>query len=174
MFKCQEDQTAVLGICIDPPQLAGRTERLNYQGAHCARRGIDMLRMLSFDFLLVGINLPDVSTWDFLRQIKTGWPQQKWALVGGAITEQQEITARMFGATTLFDTTPSSHELLNLTGACVNARSPRCCPVDSTASPLPCRAGLEQPPCKGTCFKSSLIIRARPGPKGPRSRGRGR
>jgi hypothetical protein len=56
-----------------------------------------------------------MSTWDFLRHIKTAWPQQKWALVGGPISEQQEITARMFGATTLFDATPTSNELLNLT-----------------------------------------------------------
>jgi DNA-binding response OmpR family regulator len=74
-----------------------------------------MLRVLSFDFLLVGLKLPDMSTWDFLRHLKTALPQQKWALVGGPITEQQEVTARMFGATTLFDATPTSNELLNLT-----------------------------------------------------------
>jgi DNA-binding NarL/FixJ family response regulator len=115
MFKVQEENVAVLGICIDQPLLVGRVEGLNFHSSHSARRAIDMLRMLSFDFALVGLKLPDMSTWDFLRHLKTAWPQQKWALVGGPITEQQELTARMFGATTLFDTTPTSHELLNLT-----------------------------------------------------------
>ncbi len=115
MFKCQDESVAVLGICVDQPLLVGRTEGLNYHSLHSSRRAIDMLRMLSFDFALVGLKLPDMSTWDFLRHLKTAWPHQKWALVGGPITEQQEVTARMFGATTLFDTTPSSHELLNLT-----------------------------------------------------------
>lgn len=115
MFKCQEEQVAVLGICVDPPATAGRSAELNYHAVHNGRRAIDILRMVSFDFLLVGLKLPDMATWDFLRHLKTAFPQQKWALVGGPISEQQEITARMFGATTLFDTTPTSNELLNLT-----------------------------------------------------------
>jgi len=115
MFKCTEDHVAVLGICVDQPQLTGRSAELNFHSVHSGRRAVDMLRMLSFDFLLVGLKLPDMSTWDFLRHLKTAWPQQKWALVGGPIGDQQEVTARMFGATTFFDTTPSSNELLNLT-----------------------------------------------------------
>jgi DNA-binding response OmpR family regulator len=115
MFKCQEDTVAVLGICVDAPQMVGRNAELDFHAAHSGRSSIGMLRMLSFDFLLVGLKLPDMSTWDLLRHLKTAWPQQKWALVGGPITDQQEITARMFGATTIFDTTPTSHELMNLT-----------------------------------------------------------
>jgi DNA-binding response OmpR family regulator len=114
MYKTLDDQVAVLGICVDPPMLRGQHERLNYHSVHNARRAVDMLRMLSFDFALVGVKLPDLSTWDFLRQLRTAWPQQKWALVGGPISQQQEITARMFGATTLFDETPTSHELIAL------------------------------------------------------------
>jgi CheY-like chemotaxis protein len=94
--------------------MIGRVEGLNFVSASSSRRAVDMLRMLSFDFVLVNIRLPDIGTWDFLRHLKTGFPGQKWALVGGPITEQQEITARMFGATTLFDATPSSHELLSM------------------------------------------------------------
>jgi DNA-binding response OmpR family regulator len=115
MFKSQEDQVAVLGICIDPPAKVGRSALLNFQAVHSGHRAIDMLRMLSFDFLMVGLKLPDMAAWDFLRHLKTAWPHQKWALVGGPVSEQQEVTARMFGATTLFDTTPTTGELLNLT-----------------------------------------------------------
>jgi CheY-like chemotaxis protein len=87
---------------------------MNYTAATSGRRAVEMLRMMSFDFALVSIKLPDVSTWDLLRTMRTGFPYLKWALVGGPITEQQEITARMFGATTLFDTTPSTHEIVGI------------------------------------------------------------
>lgn len=115
MFKCQEDQVAVLGICVEPPTMVGRSVELNYHAVHNGRRAIDMLRMVSFDMMLVGLNLPDMATWDFLRHLKTAFPYQKWALVGGPITEQQEVAARVFGCTTIFDSTPTSSELLTLT-----------------------------------------------------------
>jgi DNA-binding response OmpR family regulator len=115
MFKCQEDQLEVLGVCIDEPRRMGRFEGMGFHQATSGRRAVDLLRMLSFDFLLVGTRLPDMSTWDFLRFLRTAHPHQKWALVGGPLTEQQEITARMFGATTIFDTTPTTHELMNTT-----------------------------------------------------------
>jgi CheY-like chemotaxis protein len=115
MFKCQEDHVAVLGICVDPPATTAPSDELNYHAVHNGRRAIDMLRMVSFDMVLVGLKLPDMSTWDFLRHLKTAFPGQKWAMIGGPITEKQEVTARMFGCTTLFETTPTDKELLQLT-----------------------------------------------------------
>jgi len=115
MFKCQEDQVAVLGICVDAPSTAGRGEELNYHAVHNGRRAIDMLRMVSFDVVLVGMNVPDMQIWDFLRHMKTAFPNQKWVLVGGPVSEQQEVKARMFGCTTIFDSTPSGAELMSLT-----------------------------------------------------------
>jgi DNA-binding NarL/FixJ family response regulator len=115
MFKCQEDQVAVLGICIDPPTASNRTGELNYHAAPNGRRAIDMLRMVSFDVVLVGLKLPDMSAWDFLSHLKTAFPHQKWALVGGPVTEQQEVKARMFGCMTMFESTPTGAELMNLT-----------------------------------------------------------
>jgi len=115
MFKCQEDQVAVLGICVDAPTAASGSGELNYHAVHNGRRAIDMLRMVSFDVVLVGLRIPDVSTWEFLRHMKTAFPNQKWALVGGPVTEQQEIKARMFGCSTLFEATPSGSELMQLT-----------------------------------------------------------
>ena len=115
MFKCQEDQVAILGICVEAPAMTEPSKELSYHAAHNGRRAIDMLRMISFDIVLVGLYLPDMSPWDFLRHLKTALPQQKWALVGGPITDQQEVTARTFGCTTLFETTPTEKELLQLT-----------------------------------------------------------
>jgi CheY-like chemotaxis protein len=117
MFKSQDDQVAILGVCIDEPEQVGRTEGLNFCAVRSGRRAIDMLRMLSFDLVLVGMRIPDLGTWDFVRRLRTGWAWQKWALIGGAITEQQEITARMFGPLKIYDTVPSSDELLGLADA---------------------------------------------------------
>ncbi|HTW95542.1 MAG TPA: hypothetical protein VMD30_12145 [Tepidisphaeraceae bacterium] len=114
MLKSKDDTVEVLGVCVDPPRRVGQSERLGFHAVQGGRRAVDMLRMLSYDFMLVGVKLPDMSVWDFLRHLRLALPHQKWALVGAGITDQQEINARMFGVTTIFDTTPTSHELLNL------------------------------------------------------------
>jgi DNA-binding response OmpR family regulator len=114
MFKSQNDQVTVLGLCVEEPAQVGRTEGLDFCSVRSGRRAIDMLRMLSFDLVIVGMRIPDISTWDFVRRVRTGWAWQKWALVGGAITEQQEITARMFGSVKIYDVMPSSDEVLQL------------------------------------------------------------
>src|SRR5579862_1541869 len=98
MFKTQEDQLTVLGVCVDQPLATENAGEVNFVSMQSGRRAIDMMRMMHFDFILVGMGISDVSTWDFLRHLKTAWPQQKWALVGSPLSEQQEITARMFGA----------------------------------------------------------------------------
>ena len=115
MFKSQEEQVAVLGVCVDPPRLIDRTVELNFHMVNNGRRAIDMLRLLSFDFVLVGLDLPDMSTWDFQRHLKRAMPHLKWAVVGSPISDQQEVAARTLGATILFDTTPTSKDLLSLT-----------------------------------------------------------
>ena len=114
MFKSQNDQVTVLGVCVEEPAMVGRTEGLDFCTVRSGRRAIDMLRMLSFDLVVVGMRIPDLSTWDFVRRVRTGWAWQKWDLVGGAITEQQEITARMFGSVKIYDVMPSSDEVLQL------------------------------------------------------------
>jgi len=114
MFKSQNDQVTVLGVCVDEPSLVGRTEGLDFCTVRSGRRAIDMLRMLSFDLVIVGMRIPDICTWDFVRRVRTGWAWQKWALVGGMLTEQQEITARMFGSVRIYDVMPSSDEVLQL------------------------------------------------------------
>ena len=114
MFKSQNDQVTVLGLCVEEPAMVGRTEGLDFCSVRSGRRAIDMLRMLSFDLVIVGMRIPDITTWDFVRRVRTGWAWQKWALVGGALTEQQEITARMFGSVKIYDVMPSSDEVLQL------------------------------------------------------------
>jgi CheY-like chemotaxis protein len=114
MFKSQDDQVAILGVCVEEPAMVGRTAGLNFCSVRSGRRAIDMLRMLSFDLVLVGMRIPDIGTWDFVRRVRMGWAWQKWALVGGAMSDQQEITARMFGSLKIYDVMPSSDELIEL------------------------------------------------------------
>jgi DNA-binding response OmpR family regulator len=114
MFKSREEHVSVLGFCVELPDIHQQSGELDFHLAHSARRAIELTRLITFDFAIVGLKLPDMSTWDFLRRMKTIMPQQKWGLVGGPISEQQEVTARMFGATTIFDATPTCDELLAL------------------------------------------------------------
>ncbi|MGA2232715.1 MAG: hypothetical protein ABSH22_17590 [Tepidisphaeraceae bacterium] len=115
MFKCHEDQLEVLAVGIEEPHRMGQFDGIGFREAHTGHRAIDLMRMLSFDFMLVGTRLPDMTAWDFLRHLKAAHPQQKWGLVGGPLSEQHQITARMLGATAIFDTTPNPLQLRMLT-----------------------------------------------------------
>jgi CheY-like chemotaxis protein len=114
MFKCQEERIEVLGVCIDGPRRTGRFEGMSFYAAPSGHRAIDLLGTTQFDFILVGVALPDMSTWDFLRHLKTTRSQQEFAVVGSPLSEQQKTTARLFGATAIFDTTPTTHQMLGL------------------------------------------------------------
>ncbi|MGA3067114.1 MAG: hypothetical protein ABSF29_09735 [Tepidisphaeraceae bacterium] len=92
---------------MTPESFTGRSGTLDFRAVYSARRAIAMLRLVRFDFLLVNLKLPDMLVWNFMRHVKTNWPQQKWALVGSPLSQQQEIAARMFNVSTLFDAPPS-------------------------------------------------------------------
>src|SRR5579862_151256 len=107
MLNRTEGRGAVLGICVTPESFTGQSGNSDYRAVHSARRAMDMLRLVRFDLILVNVKLPDMSVWNFMRHVKTANPQQKWALVGGPLSEQQEIAARMLDVTTTFDITPA-------------------------------------------------------------------
>jgi CheY-like chemotaxis protein len=111
MFNKQQERGTVLGVCVTPASFNGRSGALEFRAVHSARRAIDMLRLVRCDLLLVNLNLPDMCIWNFLRHVKTNWPQQKWALVGGPLSAQQEIMARMFNVFTIFNAPPSIDEV---------------------------------------------------------------
>jgi DNA-binding response OmpR family regulator len=115
MLKNQNEQVTVLGLCVEEPAQLGRTPGLDFCTVRSGNRAIEMLRMLSFDLMIVGMKIPDINTWDFVRRVRTGWAWQKWALVGGGtLTEEQEITARTFGSIRIFDLMPASDEVLQM------------------------------------------------------------
>jgi CheY-like chemotaxis protein len=114
MFKTQGEQVTVLGVCVEEPPSVEQAVGLDFCSVRSGRRAIDMLRILSFDLTLVGMTIPDITTWDFIRRMRTGWAWQKWALVASQITEQQEITARTFGSIRIFEVMPTGEELLRM------------------------------------------------------------
>jgi len=114
MFKCYEDQINVLGVCVDEPLCDAGFNPIAFHAMHEGRAAVQIVRETRFDLLLVGSHLPDVSVWHFLEQIRRVRAWQNWALVGGPLTEQQTGIARMFGAATLSDATPSTRELVRL------------------------------------------------------------
>ena len=114
MLKNQSEQVTVLGLCVDEPMQLDRTQGLDFCTVRSGRRAIEMLRMLSFDLVIVGMKIPDINTWDFVRRMRTGWSWQKWSLVGGVLTPEQEITARSFGSIRIFETLPASDAILQM------------------------------------------------------------
>jgi hypothetical protein len=71
--------------------------------ADSGKKALELLRMLHFDLLVTGDQLPDMPVSHFIRRVRGAWPWQKWAMVGSAITTQDEIAARTLGAVAVFD-----------------------------------------------------------------------
>jgi DNA-binding NarL/FixJ family response regulator len=111
MLKCQNEEMSILGICVNEPLYSGAFPAMTVTHASTGRQALSTLHMLNVDFVLVGMELPDMMMSDFLQTMRMHFPQAKWALVGERITEEEEIIARTMGATTLFDAVPSTYEI---------------------------------------------------------------
>lgn len=116
MSKGDRGPISVLGVCVDEPDPASPTDGpgLDVCLVGSGRRAVEMLRLLSFDLILVGLRLPDVGVWDFVRRVRTGWSWQKWILVAGPLgplTDEQETSARMLGAMAVYDDVPTGDQL---------------------------------------------------------------
>lgn len=107
-----EQKSSVLAVGVEPETFGFSDEALTIHRANAARSAMEMLRMVDFDLLLVGPDLADGSIWDFVRRARMARPRQRWAMVGSNITEQDEIAARTLGVTCIFDSAPSSDDLL--------------------------------------------------------------
>jgi hypothetical protein len=133
MFNRTEGKGSVLGICVTPASFTGQSAALDYRAVHSARRAMDMLRLVRFDMLLVNLHLPDVSVWNFMRHVKTVCPRQKWSLVGSVLTKDQEIAARMFDVTTVFEVAPAIDEVCDWKTFSDVIRSAKCISADEVA-----------------------------------------
>jgi DNA-binding response OmpR family regulator len=94
-------ETTVLGVALDDvPEQVGSAA---FTSARSARQAIEMLRLLRFDLVVVGLRTPDMSAWQFVQRMRAGWPGQKWALVAGTLRTSEELNARTLGALVIFD-----------------------------------------------------------------------
>lgn len=94
-------ESTVLSVALDEvPEQVGSTA---FTGVRSARQAIEMLRLLRFDLVLVGLRTPDMSAWQFVQRLRLGWPGQKWALVAGSLRTSEELNARSLGALVIFD-----------------------------------------------------------------------
>ncbi len=67
------------------------------------RRGFELLRVLRFDVVAVGLQLPDMTPWEFSKRMKVLWPWQKWALVADVVEPEEEVMARTLGAVAVLE-----------------------------------------------------------------------
>jgi CheY-like chemotaxis protein len=74
--------------------------------ADSGKKALELLRMLRFDLLVTGDQLPDMPVSQLIRRVRAAWPWQKWAMVGSMISPQDEISARTLGAMAVFDAPP--------------------------------------------------------------------
>jgi DNA-binding response OmpR family regulator len=74
--------------------------------ADSGKKALELLRMLRFDLLVTGDRLPDMPVTHLIRRVRIAWPWQKWAMVGAALTTEDEIAARTLGAMAVFDAPP--------------------------------------------------------------------
>lgn len=94
-------ETTVLVVALD--DVPGQLGSAAFSSARSARQAIEMLRLLRFDLVVVGLRTPDLSAWQFVDRMRAGWPGQKWALVAGTLRTSEELKARSLGALVIFD-----------------------------------------------------------------------
>lgn len=98
----EQQSASILAICVDESTAAEVSEGQSYFPATSARQAIDLLRMLKFDLVITGMELPDMPVFRLVSKIKTAWPWQKWALVANELTPQDEVIVRTLGVTRIF------------------------------------------------------------------------
>ena len=109
-------QASVLGVGVSAPPDRTEGDGLRFSRVASARQAREMLRLERFDLLLLPLELPDADVWEFVRKTRIEWPWQKWALVGpGGVSEQDQRTARMMGAVTIFFASPDVSDLVEWT-----------------------------------------------------------
>lgn len=93
-------------LTIGIPELPWRSQSINRYTAASVREAVAIIRLITFDLLLVGLNDPRLNVWDLMRRVTAAWPQQRWILASQNITPQQEILGRSLGALMILDECP--------------------------------------------------------------------
>lgn len=81
-----------------------RDEALRFAGT--GKEAIGLLSIACIDLVVIDVSLSDMSPWDLIQMLRRAWPWQTWALVGTALSSEDEVRARSLGAAGVFDVLP--------------------------------------------------------------------
>jgi hypothetical protein len=118
-----------IGLSVPPDGPDG-----TYVHADTARRGLELIKLLQFDLVVVAPGEIGMSVPQFVRQMRVVAPWLKWVLAStrtsDPVTTQDELAARCNGALAVIDEIESFDELLTLASS-VRMRSRRPVPLEA-------------------------------------------
>jgi DNA-binding NarL/FixJ family response regulator len=103
---------SVLAVGVRP--LPPSTPELDVCAAPNAQEAFAMLRLLHFDLLLAGREIPDQSPWLFIQRVLLAWPHQRWVFVARGVTFEEEIRARSLGSSLIVETVADRDRLCQI------------------------------------------------------------
>lgn len=75
---------------------------------------MNVMRAMKFDLLAVGDRIEEETPWDFVQQMRSAWPRQKWVYLADAVTDEDEIKARSLGAVAVLEGAEAWHHTMEL------------------------------------------------------------
>jgi DNA-binding response OmpR family regulator len=79
-----------------------------------AEKAVELLKVLKFDLVAIGHDVPDATPWQLARKVRSSWPWQKWALVAHEMDHEDEIMARSLGAVAIFEGPEAWREMVDV------------------------------------------------------------
>jgi DNA-binding NtrC family response regulator len=109
-----QKKPTVLAIGVENDWLHQADAHVDFRLAEDGGYGVDLLSVVHFDLTLIGADMPDSDLCMTLKQMHATYPKQRWALIGSAISDAQEILARSFGAVAIFDAPPDQDQIVSI------------------------------------------------------------
>lgn len=91
-------------------------ESLEPQVSHVdsAEKAVELLKVLKFDLVAIGHDVPDATPWQLARKVRSSWPWQKWAFIAREMDHEDEIMARSLGAVAIFEGPEAWREMVDV------------------------------------------------------------
>lgn len=81
---------------------------------------MNVMRAMKFDLLAVGNEIE--TPWDFVQEMRSAWPRQKWVYLADVVTDEDEIKARSLGAVAVLEGLEAWHHTMELANKLRTAR----------------------------------------------------
>ncbi len=103
-----------LGVASE--QASGESDGTSPQVSHVdtAEKAVELLKVLKFDIVAIGHDVPDATPWQLARKVRSSWPWQKWAFVAREMDHEDEIMARSLGAVAIFEGPEAWREMVDV------------------------------------------------------------